>query len=128
MIVPVTTTLYAGVLGLLAMGLSVQVGRARAATGISFGDEGNPQLLVAMRRQANFVEYVPLVLILMALLELSGVSATAIHGLGGALVAFRVCHAIGFQPDSSSPLRGIGAAGTALVLVVSSIWAIVTFF
>ncbi len=128
MIVPVTTTLYAGLLGLLAMVLSFMVGRARLSTGISFGDEGNAEVLVAMRRQANFVEYVPLVLILMALLEISGVSTTAIHALGGALLAFRICHAIGFQPDSSSPLRGIGAAGTALVLVVSSVWAITTFF
>ena len=128
MTIPIVTTLYAGILGLLAMTLAGMVGRARAATGISFGDEGNPEVLVAMRRHANFVEFVPLVLILLALLEISGVSPTAIHALGAVLVLSRVSHTIGFQPGSSSPLRGLGAVGTSLVLVVSSVWAIVAYF
>ena len=58
-----------------------------------------------------------------------GVSSLAVHGFGAGLVGFRVCHAIGLKADSvSNPLRGIGAGGSTLVVVVASIWAIVTFF
>ncbi len=128
MTTPTVTLLYAGLLAILSMALSFQAGRMRAQTGISLGDGGNEQMLVAMRRHANFVEYVPMILILLVLLEMNEVGALAIHGLGGALVVFRICHAIGLGPSMQSPLRGIGAAGTALVLVVSAVWAVITFF
>lgn len=49
-----------------------------------------PELLLAMRRHANFIEFVPLalvlVLVLIAMLELNGVSTTASHALGAGLV------------------------------------------
>lgn len=45
-----------------------------------------PELLLAMRRHANFIEFVPLALVLIAMLELNGVSTTASHALGAGLV------------------------------------------
>ena len=126
---PVVTLLYAGLLGLMAIAVAVPAGRLRGITGISVGDGGNPDLILAMRRHANFIEFVPIALILIGLLEMNGVSANAIHGLGGALVVFRVCHAFGLKGDNmSNPLRGIGAGGSSLLVVVASVWAIVKFF
>jgi len=81
-----------------------------------------------MRRHANFVENVPLALILIGLLELQGITATAIHGLGGALLAGRICHAVGFGPNVNNPLRGIGAGLSILTIAVASVWGIVAFF
>lgn len=125
---PVITALYAGLLGLLAMVLAYRAGSLRGRLNVAIGDGGNRDLLLAMRRHANFVEWVPLALILIALLELNGVPAHAIHALGAILVVSRILHAAGFKADAlSSPARLIGAAGTALVTVVAAVWAIVTY-
>ncbi len=82
-----------------------------------------------MRRHANFIEYVPLALILIGLLEFNGAPTLAIHALGGGLVVFRIAHAVGLKADTIEGMgRLIGAAGTSLVMLVASVWAIVTFF
>lgn len=126
---PTITALYAGLLGLMSIGIAVAVGRVRGSTGISIGDGGNLELIAAMRRHANFVEFVPLSLILIGLLELNGVGSTAIHALGAGLVFARLCHAVGFRTDDSmKALRPIGAVGSTLIVAVSSIWAITLFF
>lgn len=123
------TPLYAGILGVMAIVIAFQAGKLRGSTGILIGDGGNPELLLAMRRQANFIEFVPLTLVMIALLELNKVSPTAIHFLGAGLVLFRICHAIGFKAETTAnPLRVAGAAGSTLVLLVASVWAIVIFF
>lgn len=126
---PAVTILYAGLLGLMWIAVAFPAGKMRTEKGISVGDGGDIDLTLAMRRHANFVEVVPLALILIALLELNGVSKLAIHGFGASLVVFRICHAIGLKADTlSNPLRGIGAGGSTLILVATSIWAIVTYF
>ena len=81
-----------------------------------------------MRATADFVETVPLLLILMALLEMNRVEANVIHGLGIATVVFRACHAFGMRGEGeNNAIRGIGAGGTAITTIVASIWAITTF-
>ena len=125
---PITTALYAGLLGLLAFGVAFPAGRLRARLNVSVGDGGNPDLLCAMRRHANFVEWVPLALILIALLELNGASATVIHVLGAVLVASRIAHATGLRTDTMKSVpRFIGATGTVLVILVASIWLILMY-
>ncbi len=126
---PEVTLFYAGVLGLMNIVLAFQVGKLRGKTEISIGDGGNQALLVAMRRHANFIEFAPLVLIIIALLELNGASSMSIHITGILLVVFRIAHAVGFQADTiEGKARVVGAAGTALLTVIVSIWAIVRFF
>ena len=126
---PTTTALYAGILGLMAFVISAAAGRLRGGeNGVSLGDGGRTDLMVAMRRHANFVETVPLLLILMALLEMNRVEANVIHGLGIVTVVSRACHAFGMRGEGeNNALRGIGAGGTALATIVASIWAITTF-
>ena len=125
--VPEITILYAGILGLMAIGLGATAGVYRAKNGISIGDGGDAQLTLRMRRHANFVENVPLALILFALLEMQQVSGTVIHALGIALVLGRTLHWIGFGEDVTNPVRGLGAGMTALSIAVSAIWGIFTF-
>jgi uncharacterized membrane protein YecN with MAPEG domain len=126
---PLITTLYAGLLGLLSIAVAFQAGRLRGKLGIALGHGDSKELHLAMRRHANFAEYVPMALILIALLEANGVSHYAIHGLGAALVISRVCHAVGVQADTmAGPGRFVGAAGTALVTVIASVWAILVYF
>jgi uncharacterized membrane protein YecN with MAPEG domain len=126
---PVITTLYAGLLGLMSIAIAYKAGSTRGKSGISLGHGDNMDLLLAMRRHANFVEFVPLALILIALLEMNGIPKLAVHGLGASLVVFRACHALGLRADTmASTGRYVGAAGTALLTIVISIWAIVVFF
>lgn len=125
---PHVTLLYAGILGLFAIVLGATVGIYRGKAGIAIGDAGDPELLRRMRRQANFVENVPLALILFCLLELSGVGATVIHCLGIALLVGRGMHAGAFVDDVTNPIRGLGAGLTALTIAVSSVWCIVSYF
>src|SRR5262245_59015976 len=57
-----------------------------------------------------------------------GVPKTAIHALGGGLVVARACHALGLRADTMQGAgRFVGAAGTALIVAVSSVWLIYTF-
>ena len=85
------TPLYAGILAILFFALSIRVVAMRG-TGISLGDGGNPEMMRRIRGHANFAEYVPLILLMMAFLELSRFSAYLLHGLGIALVIGRVLH------------------------------------
>jgi uncharacterized membrane protein YecN with MAPEG domain len=122
------TALYAGLLGLVAVAVAFPAGMLRGKLNISVGDGGNPALLLAMRRHANFAEWVPLALILIALLELNGVSTRAIHSLGAALVIARLLHAIGLKSDTMQSVgRGLGAMATALITVTASVWLLVVF-
>ena len=125
---PITTALYAGLLGLIAFAVAFPAGRLRGRLNVPVGDGGNPELLCAMRRHANFTEWVPLALILIALLELNGVSTTVIHVLGAVLVVSRISHAVGLRPDTiKSVPRLLGATGTVLVTVVASVWLILLY-
>lgn len=123
------TALYAGLLGLLSTYLAFRTGSTRGRKGIVIGDGGDREMLLEMRRHANFVEYVPLALVLVMLLEMEGVRPGAIHALGAALVVGRVAHAAGLQADTmKSPLRAVGATFTALVIVIASVWAVARYF
>jgi uncharacterized membrane protein YecN with MAPEG domain len=121
------TAFYAGVIGLLLLALSYQVVRNRRRAGVSLGSGGDTDLERAIRAQANLVEYAPMILFMMALVELAGTSAWLLHGCGGLLVVSRVLHATGLAGKRSvSPGRKFGIAGTWIVLLVISVAAIVT--
>ena len=78
-----------------------------------------------IRRHGNFIEYVPIALILIGVLEINGSSPIFLHVLGVALVAARVAHAQGLYHDNPGhPLRAVGAGGTALVTVAAGLAAI----
>ncbi len=85
------TALYAGSLALWFLVLSYRVVGHRRA-GISLGDGGDPGMLRVVRGHANFAEYVPLALIMLAILELGGTSLIVLHVLGLALLAGRLLH------------------------------------
>lgn len=126
--VPITA-LYAGLLTIIVIVLGAMVGIHRARTGISILHGDDMQLATKIRRHANFVESVPLVLILMALVELNGAGAGLLHGLGIALVVARIAHPIGLDPDNANnPLRGLGAGLTSLAMAIAAGVAIYQFF
>lgn len=124
LIMPVTLV-TAAIFGLMLVALGAHVIRGRFKHLMAHGDQGNADMLVRMRTQANFVEYVPMSLILMALLESSGANQTALALGATAFVIFRIMHAIGMHQKMPARPRRIGAMGTFVTLILASIWALV---
>jgi len=120
------TMLYAGALALVLLVLSFRVIQARGTTKVFMGDGGNELMIRRMRGQANFVEYVPMILVLLALLEYRAAAPWLLHALGATLLAARLLHGYAFAFASHFPPgRFLGALGTQLVLVVAgllSLW------
>jgi uncharacterized membrane protein YecN with MAPEG domain len=114
--------IYAGILGLLLLGLSARVIRYRLRHRVGLGDGGQPDLRQAIRMHGNFIEYVPLALILILSLELMAAPAGLIHGLGAALVVARASHALGIAiTDGASVPRFIGTVATFCVIAVGAL-------
>ena len=121
---PISLT-FAGAFALLNLWLAYRCVRIRLNGRGGVGDLGIPVLLARMRAHANFVEYTPFVLILMALLEYSGGSAELLKGSGIVYLLARVIHAFGIERPRFT-MQLIGALGTWIVLLVLAIWAIWT--
>lgn len=118
----VVTQLYAGLLAVWFLVLSIRVVLGRAGKGKpSLGDGGDPVMFRRIRGQANFAEYVPLTLVLIGFLEMSGQAKWIIHLLGSTLLLGRVMHGYAFSFTSEHVFgRSAGIALTFLSLGVAS--------
>ncbi len=103
------TILYAGILALLYLFLSLFViqGRWKFKVGIGHGE--SLDLRRRIQVHANFGEYVPFALLVLFFNETSGASATWVHIMGSLLVLGRVLHAVALtKTHAASPGRFIG--------------------
>ena len=115
------TPLYAMALAILMFLLWLNVVKRRGAAGVSLGHGGDSALHVRIRQHGNFIEYMPIVLLLMALAELRGADATALHVAGILLVASRVLHPFGMHPDRvMHVLRIVGNTGSLIALFTAT--------
>jgi hypothetical protein len=120
MLAPITA-LWAAILGVFSLVLAGLVVRARGSEKVIFGDGANVVMQQRIRVHANFVEYVPLALLLLLMLELNSASALVLNVLGGSLVAARVLHAFGLSSSTgTSPGRFLGTILTWLVILIAS--------
>ena len=116
------TGLYAALSALILVGLSLRVVGLRRRHRVGIGDGGHNDLAQSVRAQGNFIEYVPLALILLMALEASGGSAWLIHLLGIALVVGRLAHAAGLTRSRGTSFgRAFGASLTFLILLVGAV-------
>ena len=115
------TAVFAGLLALMLVGISVRVTVLRARKKINLFDGGDEQLGRAIRVQGNFVEYVPMALALMALIEWTGAGPWLVYATGIALFVARVVHAFGLY---SSVFRA-RVAGTSITWIVIAAEALV---
>jgi uncharacterized membrane protein YecN with MAPEG domain len=115
------TSFYAALLAGLLVWLSIRVIGERRRARIAVGTGEDQGLLRASRAQGNFVEYVPMALILLGLLEVAGTGPFLLHALGAALLGGRVAHGVGIarQPEDLR-LRQIGMALTFGVLIAGA--------
>jgi len=127
---PAITALCAGILGILAVVLAGHVGSYRGKAKVSMGDGGDDELICRMRKHGNFTEYVPLGLILLGLLEMSGSAGSmAISIMGGLLVVSRILHPMGMKADGGQSIyRMVGMLGTLPIILVCSIWLVYGYF
>jgi uncharacterized protein len=126
MALPVTL-LYGGLTVLLVTALGINVSRLRGVHKAFVGDPLPPELVRPVRAHGNATEWVPLGLLLLLVLELSGAgSRFMLHLLGGGFFLGRVLHAFGVYTRSSVILAGVGI--NYLAMLAMSVWAIVLRF
>lgn len=112
------TALYASLLAIMYVVLSLRVARRRQKFQVGLGAGESKELERAIRIHGNFAEYVPLALILMGCFEIGGGPSWAVHTAGLVLLVARVLHAIGLtQSGGTSPGRFAGASATFLLLL-----------
>jgi uncharacterized membrane protein YecN with MAPEG domain len=110
--------IYASLLAVLFVYLSIRTIRLRRTLSIGLGHADNPLMLRAMRVHANFAEYVPLALLLIFLVETSAANVLFVHALGAALLIARLSHAYGVsQHPENFKFRIFGMATTFTVLL-----------
>ncbi|ADM08763.1 putative membrane protein [Parvularcula bermudensis HTCC2503] len=117
-IVPVTG-LYAALFALILIPLTIRVGLYRDKIKVYAGDGGDETLTRRIRGHANFLEYVPFGLLLIALLELTGASGLILHGLGVLFLVSRVMHYFTLIVSPLAVTRQISMLGTIAVFLMS---------
>lgn len=129
---PTITGFYLAILALLYVVLGLQVSRLRRGNRVLFGDGDNRALRSAIRAHANFAEYVPIIALLVAMLEMSGTSATRVHLLMGTLLVARLLHPIGMYVGPRTLQFQICRVGgitlTLLALIAAAIIALTRFW
>ena len=130
--VPSITGFYLAILALIYAVLALQVARLRRDNLVLFGDADNGGLRTAIRVHANFIEYVPIITLLVALLEMSGMAASRVHLLMGGLLLARLLHPMGMSARPGTWQFNAGRVGgillTIAVLVAAAIGGLLRFW
>jgi hypothetical protein len=111
-----TTLSLAAAAAIINLWLGVRTSAMRVGKKILHGDGGDPLLLQRMRAQANFVEYTPFVLILIAAIEMTGKGGRWLAIVGSIYMLARVAHGFGMDRTDTNVLRAGGIMLTLLVL------------
>jgi uncharacterized membrane protein YecN with MAPEG domain len=117
------TGLYAGILALIYIALSLNVVRCRRKHRVSLGDKDIPEMLAAIRIHGNFIEYVPFALILMFLTETPHNNLLLVNIAGVMLIVARLLHIYAIGKRAAGP-RIAGMMLTFAVLGVLGVFLI----
>ena len=114
------TGIYAGILGIIFIILSMRVSGERMKVKSSIGSD-HPSLLEKIRGHGNFTEWVPITLILMVIFEINSGKAIYLHMAGVILILSRVLHVFGVKHNvMPHPLRAAGATLNLLLILTMS--------
>ncbi len=120
------TGLWAALLAPVCLWLSIRVIGLRRRLKVGIGTGGQPALERAMRAQANFAEYVPFALVLLALAEAGGAPVWVIHTLGATLLAGRIAHGWGITREREDfRFRVGGMVATFGVIACAAVAALI---
>ena len=126
---PVSTAV-AACLAIIMFPLSISVSMRRIAlgkamgdpAGVAFGVGDDEMLRRRVRAFGNFIEYVPICLLLLVLVEYRGASADFLWFVGAVLVLGRVMHALGTLYATTPAPRGIGMLMTHAAYLAPGVW------
>jgi hypothetical protein len=127
MILPMTLSMAAA-LTLLNIWLARRVGQMRMAHNVSVGDGGVEPLVARMRAQANFIEWAPFFLILLAGIELAEGQPLWLWAVSALFVVARILHAFGMDRKPGNKLRTIGMIVTTIILLGLAVYAVVLVY
>jgi uncharacterized membrane protein YecN with MAPEG domain len=91
------TSLYTALLALILIFLSIKIIQNRRSSKISLGENGDDFLRRKIRAQGNFIEYTPIFLIMLLLVEMAGLNKYFIHFFGIIFMVGRLTHAYGIM-------------------------------
>lgn len=126
------TSLYAGILGLFFIYLSVHVIKTRLKENIIIGTDENPNMVRACRAHSNFIEYTPIFLFLLFLSESNGATSLFLHLSGASFIFGRMFHLYSITVDEvknkKHNFRQIGMIITFTNIAINSVYLIFRFF
>jgi len=116
------TGLYVALGVLLVLVLAVRVVVRRWKLRIGIGDGDDKELRKRIRAHGNAIEYLPIGLLALLLLDLDGTTPVLLHACGIALIVARIAHAIGLsRTGGTSPERFFGITLTFLTLLAMAV-------
>jgi uncharacterized membrane protein YecN with MAPEG domain len=122
------TPIYAALLGLIFVVLSIKTIIIRRQNKVAVGDGNNLLLQRAMRVHANFAEYTPIAIILVGFVEGLKYNVIIVHILLTAFLLGRIIHAYGLSKiDEDFRFRVFGMVLTFNVITISSALIIFNF-
>lgn len=120
-----TTLSLAAAAAVINLWLGIRIGHLRHRFHISVGHGDNELLKRRMRAQLNFAEHMPIVIILIGLVEMTGKGGAWLAPVGALYMIGRVLHGLGMDGGSLEMGRMIGTlvnmvvtAGLAVVAVL----------
>jgi uncharacterized protein len=123
------TPIYAALLAIIFIFLSISTIKTRRELKIPLGDGKNPKLIKIIRAHSNFAEYVPFALILIYMAESQGAAKLLIHLLGIMLLTGRAIHAYGIsQQNENYVFRVSGMTMTFTSIATSAIYLLIFSF
>jgi uncharacterized protein len=126
---PTITSAYLAVLALIYAALGLRVAMLRRGKRAAFGDAADPGLRSAIRAHAHFAEYVPIIALMAAMLEMSGLPAVRLHLLLGALLVARLLHPLGMaaKPGEFRFVLGrVGGMILTIFVMISCAWLLLS--
>lgn len=123
------TAFYAGMLAVFYVALSFRIIKLRLVHKVGIGHGESNTLHRAIRVHANFAEYVPLALLLLAFLELNKAEIWVLNILGTALLIGRLFHAMGLGKSAGTSIaRTIGGILTYLMMLAAALLNILAVY
>lgn len=117
------TPIYASLLGLLFIKLSVDVIKTRRQARVTVGDGNNPQLQRAIAVHSNFAQYVPIALLLLTFCEMQQAPNLLIHALAVTLLISRLLHAYGVsKANENFKFRTVAITTTLGVIGLAALY------
>jgi uncharacterized protein len=119
------TAFVAAICAIMLLITAIDTVRQRIRLEAAFGDKDDPKLISSSRSHGNLAEHAPIVILMLAFLELAHAHHMTLVSIGALFLGGRVAHIIGlYMPMSNKPPlpRTLGVLVTWLTMAILSGW------